>query len=246
MLRTTRHLAAVSAALTVLAATTIGAQVKDTTRTDNPPRPMVRGGLGANPEMGPGAGGRENRWGGPGGMQRQRPRMGRGRGFAPGAPGWGAGMRRAPGDRPLLRGITLSSEQEKALRSAQAKHLMATKPLMIEMTSARADMQLARLNGDQKALDAATARMTAVRSKMDSLRANRAPGSDLRAVLTPDQQKLFDRNLEAMKNARGPGAGFAPREGMRPRGFRDGAGPGPGRTAPPPRRPGVGTQDDQR
>lgn len=147
-------------------------------------------------------------------------------------------MRRAPGRMALLRGITLSAEQEKALRGAQAKHLQVTKPLMLEMTSARADVQLARLNGDQKALDAATARMTAARSKLDSLRTSRAPASELRAVLTPDQQKLLDRNLSEMGN-RGPRGGLGTGEGMRPRGFRDSARPGRFRDVPPPRRPGA-------
>jgi hypothetical protein len=53
MLRTTRHLAAWSAALTVLAATTVAAQVTDTTRSDSVRRPMMRGGMGANRGMSP-------------------------------------------------------------------------------------------------------------------------------------------------------------------------------------------------
>jgi len=105
---------------------------------------------------------------------------------------------------PLLRGITLSTEQEKALRSSRARQLIATKPLMVEMTSARADAQLARLNGDQKALDAATARLQATRTKLDSLRAQRSPVSELRSVLTPEQQKLLDRNLSERGNRRAP------------------------------------------
>lgn len=127
-----------------------------------------------------------------------RDRMGRGawgRGFAPSAPGRGAMMRSPRGAGSMMRGITLSTEQEKALRSSQAKHIMATKPLMLEMMSARTDEQLARLNGDQKGLDAATARVTAARTKLDSLRSQRSPTSDLRAVLTPDQQKILDKNL---------------------------------------------------
>lgn len=234
MLRTTRHLAAWSAALTVLAATSVAAQVTDTTRADSTRRPMMRGGMGAPRAMAPRAGVRAER--APGAMRFQRPQAGRR--FADGAPARAAGMRRAPGRMALLRGITLSTEQEKALRSAQAKHLQVSKPLMLEMTSARADARLARLNGDQKALDAATARMTATRTKLDSLRSSRSPASELRAVLTPDQQKLLDRNLSEMGN-RGPRGGLGAGDGMRPRGFRDGARPGRFRDVPPPRRPGA-------
>ena len=74
----------------------------------------------------------------------------------------------------------------------------------------------------------------------------RSPVEALRSVLTPDQQKILDKNLaDSPRDGRGfgPGAGmgrgmgpggFGPGDGMRvrnggaPRGFRDG---------PPPRRP---------
>ncbi|MCC6770420.1 MAG: Spy/CpxP family protein refolding chaperone [Gemmatimonadaceae bacterium] len=98
------------------------------------------------------------------------------------------------GQGALLRGITLSADQEKSLRANQSRHLQATKPLMLEMMSARTDEQLARLDGDQKALDAAKARRSASRARLDSLRGTRSSASELRAVLTPDQQTLFDRN----------------------------------------------------
>ncbi|HPV77001.1 MAG TPA: hypothetical protein PLX31_19000, partial [Gemmatimonadaceae bacterium] len=134
----------------------------------------------------------------------------------------------------FLRGITLSTDQEKALRATQAKHLLETKPLMLEMLSARTDEQLARLNGDQKALDAASARMTATRTRLDTLRTKRSPIETLRSVLTPDQQKILDKNL-----AEGPQnrMGRAGQGGQGMRGFRDGAGPRGFRGGPPPRRP---------
>jgi Spy/CpxP family protein refolding chaperone len=143
-------------------------------------------------------------------------------------------MRSPRGAGSMMRGITLSTEQEKALRSAQARHILATKPLMLEMMSARTDEQLARLNGDQKGLDAASARVTAARTKLDSLRSQRSPTSDLRAVLTPDQQKLLDKNLTergSMDRMGRPGPMGHGRGGpgrMGPdgaRGFRDGGMP---------------------
>lgn len=250
MLGTTRYLTAWSAALTVLAASAAAAQATDTTKSDTAwQRPMtqgmmrgtMRGGMAGEWGMAPRFGDMRERH--PGAMRFQGPGAHRRGDFGPGAPGRGVGRRRSPGGAPLLRGITLSAEQQKALRSVQARHLLATKPFMMEMTSARVDMRLARINGDQKALDAATARMTAARTRLDSLRGNRAPASDLRAVLTPDQQKLLDRNLAELGNARGPRGGFGPGDGMRPRGFRDGGRPGRFRDLPP--RPGSEEPDQQ-
>lgn len=214
MLKTTRYLAAVSAALTVLATTSVAAQVTDSTRQDTLRRPMLRDGSRMNRGVAARAGDRGGR--APGAMRFQGPGRGARHGIAPGAPGMRAGMRagmqtgkqagmrRGGGAMPLLRGITLSTEQEKALRGTRAKQLIAAKPLMVEMTSARADAQLARLNGDQKALDAATARLQATRTKLDSLRAQRSPESELRSVLTPEQQKLLDRNISERRNRRAP------------------------------------------
>lgn len=239
MSRTSRTLAAASVALTLLAASSAMAQTADSTRT--PPPPSPRRGM-----MGPG-GGMRGQFGPPGdgapGWGRMRGPMGRGdmgRGFGPGAPGRGAMMRGPGGNGALMRGITLSADQEKALRSSQAKHILATKPLMLEMMSARMDEQLARVNGDQKGLDAATARATTARTKLDSLRSQRDPTADLRAVLTPDQQKILDKNLAehgAMPRMGRGGAMGPGRGGPDGRGFRDGGmAPRPPRQAPRMRR----------
>jgi len=153
------------------------------------------------------------------------------RGDRAGVSGRGIGMRGPNGPRALLRGITLSADQEKALRANQARHLLAAKPLMLEMMSARTDAQLARLNGDQKELDAASARLSTSRAKLDSLRGTRTPATELRTVLTPEQQTLLDRNLSApgfRGNARGRAVGpRGPREGMAPGSRRDMQRPSP-------------------
>lgn len=227
MSRTMRTLATCTAALALFAASSSEAQTADSTRTA-PPQP--RRGV-----MGPGAGTRGEFGPRPGGAPGWAMRGGRaGRGgfaqrFGPGAPGRGAGLR-SPRGAALMRGITLSADQSKALRSVQAKHILATKPLMLEMMAARMDAQLAQVNGDQKGLDAATARVAATRTRLDSLRSQRSPTADLRAVLTPDQQKILDKNLAE----RGPAGRGTPRGAMGParggpnggRSFRDG-GQGP-------------------
>jgi len=246
MKRSTRHLGTLALGLTIVALDSLGAQTTDSTRT--PARASVRDSTGAGPRMGMrrrtarpetmGSRGRDDyssKW------RRVSPdeqvELGRG-GFGRGGFG-GRGpmtrpiaMLRSRGPNPLLRGITLSTDQEKALRATHSNQLMQAKPLMMELLSARTDEQIARLNGDQKALDAASARLEANQSRLDSLRSKRSPTGDLRSVLTPDQVKILDRNLSEFPDRRAramddrrPGM----RGGVGPRGFRDG---------PPPRRPG--------
>lgn len=216
--------AACSAALFLLTVDAAGAQSADSARRIAP-RP------GATREMAPERWERHRRseggeFGpGRGGMRFHRSRFGPD-GLGDGASGREAGMRFGAGLRaPLLRGIALSSDQEKALRGSESRHLATAKPLMIEMLSARTDEQLARLNGDQKALEQASARLGAARAKLDSLGSQRSPTRDLRALLSPEQQKILDKNLSQMGDDRGPGQGgwrdSGGRGAMMPRGFRD-------------------------
>lgn len=107
-----------------------------------------------------------------------------------GMPGGGMGMRQGgPGRRmqALFNGITLTAAQQKSVDSIQA----AYQPRMRAMFTPGSPP------------DSATqARMADLRSGEDR---------DLRAVLTPDQQKIFDKNLEAMpqmgRGMRGPPGG---------------------------------------
>ncbi|MEO6446362.1 MAG: Spy/CpxP family protein refolding chaperone [Gemmatimonadaceae bacterium] len=215
---------------TVFAFGSLNAQGTDSTRVQQ--RRMMRDSVGGNARMemrrrmmrsdATRPAGRDGF--GPRGMREQ----GR-RGVGPSARGRGAmGMRmgREMRGNTLLRGITLSGDQEKALRAVQARHIQQGKPLMMDMLSARTDEQLARLNGDQKALDAATARMTATRTRLDSLRSNRGPTDDLRSVLTPDQQKLLDRNLSEQGSRRPGGMRMGP-DAMKRRPGGRGLGDGP-------------------
>lgn len=167
----------------------------------------------------------------------------------------------------MLRGITLSDAQQKALRGERVKHLTSMKPLQVEMISARADAEIAQLNGDQKALDAANARLTSARDQMRKLMADRSPTTDLRNVLTPDQQKIFDKNLadgmqrrasmmRGMQRMRGmgqirgmqrmrPPGGMGGMGGFRPEMMRRGFGPGaPGGMPGAGMRPGMGMRDN--
>lgn len=230
-----RTLTACALMLTVGIAAPAFAQSTDTTRTARPP--MREGMMGPRAEMRSRM--RSDNADGP---RRDAVRRDRGPGMRGGrdrAPGRGVGLRGPDGPRGLLRGITLSTDQEKALRANQARHLLSTKPLMLEMMSARTDEQLARLNGDQKALGAASARLSTSRTRLDSLRSTRSSTTELRAVLTPEQQTLLDRNLSSPGFRRsGPrGAAGSP-------GARSGRDPAPRRGIERPSRPRSDSLDD--
>ena len=100
------------------------------------------------------------------------------------------GMRQGgPGRRmqALLNGITLTPQQQAAIDSIQAVYTPRMRALMTP--------------GSQP--DSATrARMADLRSSQDK---------DVRAMLTPDQQKIFDKNLAEMPQfgggRRGPPGG---------------------------------------
>lgn len=218
--------AAMAAAVMLVGGDVLPAQTTDSTRTMRPRRQMSDSTDQGRMMQRDGQHGR---------MMREGARHG----------AWQDGMGR--GRQAMMRGITLSDAQQRALRTSQVRHLTEMKPLQLEMLSATADARIARLNGDQRALDAATARVTATRDKVRTLASGRSPVSELRSVLTPDQQKILDENLASMANrpaARervGPGAdrrGFAPGQGRR--GFAPGRGaPGMGpRSGVAPRRIG--------
>ena len=227
-------LAALAAALSITSAGPLEAQSADSTRAPRPRHQVGDSVGGAERDVhGPrmrgmreGRGTRNMR-----GTRRDQAMAGReGRG----------GMRRG-----LMRDITLSDAQQRALRSVQVKRMTEMKPLQLELMSARMDARIARLNGDQKALDAANARLASTRERVQKLAADREPMSELRAVLTPEQQKLLDRNLaESAQRRPGSMRGAPGMQGMR--GMREdggargerGRGFAPGRR--PNTRPGTG------
>ena len=208
------RVAALAAALTITGAGLVEAQSADSTRA---PRPRH--------QMGDSVAGAERPFPGP---RMRAMREGRGRGEMRGT----RDMRRRPAmagrgamQRGLMRDITLSDAQQRALRAVRVKRMTEMKPLQLELMSARMDARIARLNGDQKALDAANARLESTRERVQKLSADRAPMSDLRGVLTPDQQKILDRNLTDAAQRRPGAMRGAPR--MRP-GMRPGTGVGDG------------------
>lgn len=89
----------------------------------------------------------------------------------------------------LLKGITLSDSQQTQIQAIQAKY----EP---QLQSLRQQMRDARQSGGQ--MDPST--MATMRETSQKER------SEIRAVLTPDQQATFDENLKNMprRGGRGP------------------------------------------
>jgi Spy/CpxP family protein refolding chaperone len=106
---------------------------------------------------------------------------------------WGPG-RRGGFDKALLKGITLSADQQKrvdALRQDERSRMQADRE---QFGKVMADARQARERGDTAA---AKAKMQEVRKHTEQLRDQRI--ASLRAILTSDQQKQFDSNLAAFK-----------------------------------------------
>jgi Spy/CpxP family protein refolding chaperone len=101
-------------------------------------------------------------------------------------PGGGMGMRQGgPGRRlqMLLNGITLTAQQQARVDSIEAKYQPQMRALFTP---------------GQRPDSAAQARMTDLRN---------SENVEIRAVLTPDQQKVFDTNVSAMPPMGGPRRG---------------------------------------
>jgi Spy/CpxP family protein refolding chaperone len=123
-----------------------------------------------------------------------------------------AGQEQRPARNPakgLLKDITLTDAQQTRVREVQQRFAEQRQQLM-------GDRQGRRPQGDRQARqrpDSGTRptwrdEREAIRGKMQQLMERQA--ADLRAVLTPEQQPTFDRNLTAMKQrlaTRGQGRG---------------------------------------
>jgi Spy/CpxP family protein refolding chaperone len=101
-----------------------------------------------------------------------------GRRGGPGGPG-GAGR----ADQALLRGITLSTDQQQRVDSIRTRY------------RAQMDQMRQQQSGDR---DAARTQMRATMEKQQA---------EIRAVLTPDQQTQFDQNVAEMRTRMQQGGG---------------------------------------
>lgn len=107
-----------------------------------------------------------------------------------------AGMERA--DRALFKGIDLSSAQKAQVDSIRSKYRNESKSLREQMGPAMKDARAARQSGDSARIAEARQGMTESREKMTSL--HKQEMSEIRGVLTSEQQSTFDKNVEQLQS----------------------------------------------
>ena len=111
---------------------------------------------------------------------------------------------RQRGQRPerfrgaLFNGIQLTSAQRSQLQTIQGKYRPEEKSILDQMRPAMQEARAARQRGDTTAARAAFDKTSGERDKLQSLRKQEL--ADVRNVLTPDQQKQFDKNVSEMKS----------------------------------------------
>ena len=137
--------------------------------------------------------------------------------------GMGRGDRVGPG-RGLLRGITLSEAEKTRVQAIRTKYDAEAKSLRESLRPAMEEMRAARQKRDSVAMKAVWEKSAADRQKLQVLVQRQR--ADVRAALTPENQKVFDTNAKQMEqrraqwNERGKGerggrAGLRGRRGAR-------------------------------
>lgn len=109
----------------------------------------------------------------------------------------------------LMRGVTLSETEKAKVKEIQARYRAEAKSLRESMQPAMAEARAARQKGDTAAVRAVLERTKSDREKARALRTRQI--ADLRAALSPENQKAFDANVKQAKAKMGervhPGRG---------------------------------------
>ena len=137
--------------------------------------------------------------------------------------GMGRGDRVGAG-RGLLRGITLNDAEKTRVKSIHTKYSAEAKSLRESLRPAMQEVRAARQKRDSAAVRAALAKTTGDRQKLEALVQRQQ--AEIRAALTPENQKVFDANAKQLEqrraawNERGKGerggrAGIRGRRGVR-------------------------------
>jgi Spy/CpxP family protein refolding chaperone len=121
----------------------------------------------------------------------------------------------------LLRGVTLSDAEKTRVKAIRAKYQDEAKTLRESLRPAMQDVRAARQKHDSVAVKAAWDRTVGDRQKLQALMQRER--AEIRAALSPENQKVFDANAKAMeqrraewkKNGKGERNGRAGRRGLR-------------------------------
>jgi Spy/CpxP family protein refolding chaperone len=116
----------------------------------------------------------------------------------------GRGANAATGQFGLLRGITLSAAEKAKIKEVRVSYMAQLKELRESLNPAMQEAQAARQKGDSAAMRAVFERTKDDREKLRALMVQQQ--ADLRAALSPENQTLFDANVqEAKKHGVGQG-----------------------------------------
>ena len=98
----------------------------------------------------------------------------------------------------LFRGVNLTADERGKLSAIRDQYRAQLQPLMHQIRTARHSMRTAAAKADSAGVNAARATLRDVRSKFSAARTQWR--SDVRGVLTPDQQAQFDKNVARMQS----------------------------------------------
>jgi Spy/CpxP family protein refolding chaperone len=104
------------------------------------------------------------------------------------------------GERGALRGVKPTDAQKAQIKAIHDKYQAQFKSYRESMKPAMDEAKAARQRGDTAGARAAFAKTASTRQQAQALRSQES--AEIRAILTPDQQKTFDANIAKMK-ARG-------------------------------------------
>ena len=111
------------------------------------------------------------------------------------------GMRAgARGERGLFRGIKLSDAEKAKLKEIHGKYATQAKSLREQMKPAMQEARADRQKGDTAAARAVWARNKGSVDKLVELR--KSEQAEIRSALTPENQKLFDANVQQLAKRR--------------------------------------------
>lgn len=110
-----------------------------------------------------------------------------------------------------LRGITLSDAEKTKVKAIHAKYAAEAKTLRESLRPALQEIRAARQARDTAAVKAALAKTTGEREKLWAMMERER--AEIRSVLTPENQKVFDANAKTLEQRRA--AWMNKGEGMR-------------------------------
>ena len=112
----------------------------------------------------------------------------------------GPGMEGRRGDRGALRGVKLSDAEKAKVQAINTKYRAEGKTLRESMKPAMQEARALRQKGDTAGLRALWEKNKSGRDQMQALQVRQQ--AEIRTALTPENQKLFDANVEKQAKRR--------------------------------------------